>query len=182
MNMNNDRETNPSQSVIRNRLRTIGPILIGIGVLLMLIGLASFFSSFGSGEPPRYFWCCFLGAPILFAGIVLSSFGFMGAIARYQAGEAMPVAAEAFNYAANETKDGVKTIAQAVGEGISVAAGNIGRDVMVRCHKCHHENSSSAKFCEECGAALLKSKACGQCGESNDPDAQFCDHCGHQFE
>ena len=53
---------------------------------------------------------------------------------------------------------------------------------VVRCHKCNAENDTDAKFCDGCGAALTKTRACPACSELNDPDARFCDNCGHRFE
>jgi len=100
----------------------------------MVIGLGSFFTSFGSFEPPRYFWCCFVGAPLLFAGLVISGFAFQGAIFRYQVGEVAPVAKDAFTYMAEGTQQGVKTVATAIGEGL--AAGMSGsRKMDNRCPK-----------------------------------------------
>ncbi|MEW6237973.1 MAG: zinc ribbon domain-containing protein [Candidatus Omnitrophota bacterium] len=90
---------------------------------------------------------------------------------RNQAGEITSVVKDAFNYVAKETRDGVKTIAHAVEEEIGAAAANTGKEAMVRCHKCNHDNSSRAKFCEECGAELSKSKSCGQSGELKEPEA-----------
>jgi len=118
----------------RQTLRRVGPILAGIGLLFMVIGLGSFFTSFGSFEPPRYFWCCFVGAPLLFAGLVISGFAFQGAIFRYQVGEVAPVAKDAFTYMAEGTQQGVKTVATAIGEGL--AAGMSGsRKMDNRCPK-----------------------------------------------
>jgi RNA polymerase subunit RPABC4/transcription elongation factor Spt4 len=112
----------------------------------------------------------------MWLGGVLSGAGFMGAVSRYVAGESAPVAKDTFNYMADGTKDGVKKVATAVGEGL--AAGGIGKPVQLRCHKCNELNDAESKFCKQCGTSLLKSKACPACNELNDPDAKFCDNCG----
>ncbi len=104
----------------RRIIRRIGIVLLAIGGVLILIGLGSFFAAFGSSGPPRYFWCAFLGMPISFAGVVLTGYGFMGAVARYAAGEAAPVGKDTFNYMAEGTKDGVKTLASAIGQGLRI--------------------------------------------------------------
>jgi heme/copper-type cytochrome/quinol oxidase subunit 1 len=83
--------------------------------------MASFFSAFGGAGVPRFFWCCFVGMPLLFAGIVMCMFGFMGAIARYAAAEQVPVATDAINDLAEGTKGAVKTVARAVAEGVKEA-------------------------------------------------------------
>ncbi len=44
------------------------------------------------------------------------------------------------------------------------------------CPSCAHENPASAKFCEECGAALAR--ACASCGVELRPAVKFCSECG----
>jgi class 3 adenylate cyclase/tetratricopeptide (TPR) repeat protein len=46
----------------------------------------------------------------------------------------------------------------------------------MKCPRCEAENSSSAAFCDECGARL--ESPCPNCGEPNRRDAKFCRHCG----
>jgi hypothetical protein len=171
----------PQHGKKKQVIRYVGIVLLAIGGLLILIGLGSFFAAFGSSGPPRYFWCAFLGMPIAFVGSVLTGYGFMGAVARYTAGEAAPVAKDTFNYMAEGTQDGVRTMASAIGQGLR---GDVtpGATVSgVRCPKCNHTNSEETKFCAECGFSLQKSKPCPSCAEVNDPDAKFCDNCGHSF-
>jgi membrane protease subunit (stomatin/prohibitin family) len=142
--------------------------------LLIAIGFGNFFLSFGGGGPPRFFWCAFLGMPILFIGVTMCMFGFMGAVARFQAGEVAPVGKDTFNYFAEGTKGCVQTLATAVGAGLT--HGMAGTDKTARCPKCGHPNDADAKFCDECGAPVLT--ACPSCGRSNDHDAKFCSDCG----
>jgi RNA polymerase subunit RPABC4/transcription elongation factor Spt4 len=118
-------------------------------------------------------------------------YGYAGAMARYQAAEIAPVQKDTFNYVADGTQEGVKTAAKAVGEGLSsgLAAGGMAgigssgedNEPGVRCHKCNFVETSDAKFCSNCGAAMEKSKPCPKCNELNDPDAKFCDNCGETF-
>jgi hypothetical protein len=135
----------PTYTGARNAMRLAGPIVFAIGLIFTIIGLASFFMSFGGFDPPRYFWCAFVGLPLLFVGGGLTQFGFMGAIARYFASQGAPVAGQTFNYLADETKDGVRTIAGAVGEGLR---GGVGK----ACGRCQCVNDADAKFCKSCGA------------------------------
>src|SRR4051812_11577992 len=46
----------------------------------------------------------------------------------------------------------------------------------MHCPQCQHQNSDTAKFCEECGARLIT--ACPQCGQQVSPTAKFCAECG----
>ena len=180
--MPSERPLNPRHEQTRAALRLIGLLLTGFGLLLTVVGLWSFFASIGTFEPPRYFWCVFPGLPLLGLGLMLTKVGFLGVIYRYMAGEAAPVARDTFNYLAEGTQEGVRTVAQAVGQGL--AEGGLGTPspgAMVRCHKCNAENAAASKFCNKCGTALLKTKACPRCQELNDPDARFCDHCSTPF-
>lgn len=179
----NEKQINPGHQSIRNTMRVLGPIILGLGLLLIVIGAVSFFASFGSMEPPKYFWCPFLGIPLLFVGAVMTSYGFLGKVMRYQAQEMAPVAKDTFNYMAEGTKEGIKTVAGAVGQGLAEGGLGLGGGgkTKVRCHKCNALAEPEAKFCSACGEALGKSKPCPQCSEVNDPDAKFCDNCGHKY-
>ncbi len=175
------REIDPQHQKKQILLRRIGLPLIALGGLLILIGIGNFFMSFGSFGPPRYFWCAFLGMPILFVGIVLTSYGYMGAVARYAAGESAPVAKDTLNYMVEGTQDSIKTVATAVGSGLAAGLGKTDTMNGVHCLKCNAINQAEAKFCDQCGFALQKTKACPTCQELNDPDAKFCDNCGGAF-
>ena len=151
--MNEEEKIDPRHSSTRNVLRILGPAIAGMGLLLTLIGVGSFFAAFGSFEMPRYFWCAFLGLPLLAVGMAISGYAFMGRVYRYQAGEIAPVQKDTFNYLAEGTKDGVKGIATAIGEGVAAGMGSA-RARSVRCGKCNHENEPDARFCKNCGRAL----------------------------
>jgi hypothetical protein len=49
----------------------------------------------------------------------------------------------------------------------------------MQCPKCQFENKEIAKFCEECGAKLVRS--CPSCGQEVGPQAKFCLECGHNL-
>ncbi len=49
----------------------------------------------------------------------------------------------------------------------------------MQCSQCQHENSASARFCEECGAELVR--VCPGCGQVVSPQARFCSACGQQL-
>ena len=82
------------------------------------VGFGSFFASFGSFEPPRYFWCAFVGMPLLFVGTAMCMYGYLGAFYRYVAGESAPVAKDVVNYMGENIQPGVKAVAKAATEGI----------------------------------------------------------------
>lgn len=111
----------PKHQATRSLLRVVGPSIALVALIFLTIGAVNFFSSFGGSEPPRLFWCFFVGMPLLFVGVVLSMFGFMGAVARYAAAEQVPVATDAINDLADGTQGAVKTVARAVAKGITEA-------------------------------------------------------------
>jgi len=47
----------------------------------------------------------------------------------------------------------------------------------MQCLRCQHENSSRAKFCEECATPLART--CSNCGIQVSPTAKFCPECAH---
>jgi RNA polymerase subunit RPABC4/transcription elongation factor Spt4 len=158
-------------------LRTLGPILIMVGLVLILLGIAGVFLV----GPISIIVFPFVGTPLLFVGGVMTMFGFIGRMARYQAEEVAPVAKDTFNYMAEGTQDGIKTVAGAIGQGLR--EGGLGAEsrVMIRCHTCNALLAAEARFCSQCGRAAGKTKPCPQCRELNDPDARFCDNCGHAY-
>ena len=152
--MSEESKIDPGHSRSKQFLRMLGPTTAALGLLLTIIGFGSLLSSFGSLEPPRYFWCAFVGMPLLFLGAAMSMFGFLGSFTRYVSGEAAPVQKDTFNYLAQGTKEGVRTLATAIGEGLAEGMSK-DRHVVKRCPSCDHENESDAKFCKNCGTSLV---------------------------
>lgn len=117
--MNDNRLHSPRHFGIRTVLRVGGPLIATAGLIFMIVGFGSFFASFGTFETPRFFWCAFVGMPLLFVGIAMCMFGFLGAFQRYVAGESAPVAKDVVNYMGENIQPGVKAVAKAITEGIS---------------------------------------------------------------
>jgi RNA polymerase subunit RPABC4/transcription elongation factor Spt4 len=174
-------QIDPGHNAVRNTLRIVGPVISLIGLIFMIVGIADFFRAFGSFGPPKLFWCAFVGMPLLFVGLVLSSYGYMGKVSRYVAEETAPVGKDTFNYLADGTREGIKTVAGAIGQGLREGGLGGGSPTMVRCHKCNALAPADAKFCGQCSQALGKTKPCPHYRELNDPDARFCDNCGRTF-
>lgn len=182
--MNEEKKIDPKHTGIRVFLRIAGPVCLLLGGLCLFRAISAFGDVNQFDSTPKY---AFGGMFLLFVGLVMTVTGFMGAVARYHAGEVAPVAKDTFNYVAKGTHEGIKSMASAIGQGLAegqgAAEGKASQSLVVlRCHKCNNENDSDAKFCRECGTALARSKPCGGCGELNDPDARFCDNCGKAFE
>jgi hypothetical protein len=131
--------------------------MVATGIIFAGVGIGSFFSSFGTFQPPRYFWCAFVGLPLIGLGVFICQMAFLGTFARYVAGETAPVSKDTFNYLAAGTKDSVRDLAAAVGEGLSsgvMASNHESAPAHVLCPKCNSENEPAAHFCNQCGAPL----------------------------
>jgi RNA polymerase subunit RPABC4/transcription elongation factor Spt4 len=170
----------PRHDEKRSGLRVFGVLIMTIGAIFTAIGVISFFGAFAGGGAPKFFWCAFIGLPLLTFGGAICKFAFMGTIARYSAGEVMPVAKDSIKYMVNENADEIKTVASAIGEGLA-GEHRVQEKIAVRCPKCNTVNKDSARFCNECGYSMQKNKTCDNCGELNDPDAKFCDNCGNSM-
>lgn len=116
--MPNDHLQSDNHAAIRGLLRLGGGIALALGLLFMAVGLISFFSSFGTFESPRYFWCMFVGMPLFGIGLGMLKAGYLGAITRYMANETAPVAKDTINYIGEGTQPGVKATARAIAEGL----------------------------------------------------------------
>lgn len=169
----------PDHAAMRGRLRTIGPVVAGLGLALTIVGVGDFFMSFGDFSPPKYFWCAFVGLPLLGVGVTLCKVGYLGAMTRYVANETAPVAVDVTNYVANATKGATRTQAQAFGEGLRAGLGGAPiAAAALACGACKAANDADANFCRACGAPMAAAAACRHCGEPGAPGARFCDHCG----
>ncbi len=182
--MPDEKRIDPAHSAIRATLRVIGPLTVIAGGLLTVVAIGSFFgavASFPSVGFPRYFWCAFVGLPLLSAGIVMCKFAFMGAVARYSAAEVAPVGKDTINYLADGTEESVEQVAAAIGRGLTAGADEKAEPGL-RCPECGHDNDAAARFCDNCRARLTKHKACPACDTENDADAQYCDNCGVEMK
>ena len=169
-------QINPRANSQRARLRLIGGLFVAVGGIMAAIGLISFFLAFGSRRSPDLFWCLFLGMPCLLIGLGLLKLGYVGTYARYLSGEIAPVGTDAFNYAAQETRGGMWTIAASLVQGLQ--EGRTSEEPALACLACDHLNDGAAKYCDQCGAAMPASISCAECATVNDPDARYCDGCG----
>src|SRR5262245_29964620 len=167
----------PGHENSRRPLRIIGPVVAGIGLVFTIIGIGSFFAAFGTGQMPGYFWCAFVGLPLLAVGLGICKFAFLGAVTRYVANEVAPVGKDVVNYMAAGTKDAVRDVAAAVGEGFRAGNAAAETKTTLHCPKCRAANDSEAHFCKACGAAL-RARPCENCGHVNATDARFCVSCG----
>ena len=115
--------------------------------------------------------------PLMFIGAVMTSYGYMGTVARYTASEMAPVAKDVTNYMLDGTRDAVsQTIGQVVRE---VKGERTSAPIVKPCPFCKELPNPGAKFCDNCGRQL--EKECPKCQTKNDGDASFCQSCGNRL-
>lgn len=143
-----------NQGRARTLMRLVGVIAMAAALTMIVLAVADFFSAFSSdefGAQPTKFWLFFLALPFFFVGAFCLNAGFLGAGARYAAGEVAPTARTTMGY---------------LGLGAEVAT----------CPQCGADTGPDAKFCDDCGSPL--SKTCPSCAADNEGDARFCAGCG----
>ena len=136
-------------------------ILTCIGVFLLLAGIATTvlgFVLFFVNNTIEFPWPIFIGFPCIFFGFVLIMLSNIGAMNRFVAAQAVPVAGDA-------TADLLNGPA-----GDSMV--NVGSRVV---------NSSRQSSGGSDSVSGRDTKPCGRCGELNKADARFCERCGEQF-
>jgi hypothetical protein len=130
----------PNQGRVRTGLRAAGAALLTAGLVLVVTGAADFFGSMNDFAAPTKFWMLFVGLPLLAVGGMLLQGGFMGAGARYAAGEYAPVVKDAAAYLTD-------------GEGL-LGVGRTAPASGPHCRSCGVRNDADARFCDGCGAPM----------------------------
>jgi ribosomal protein L40E len=152
----------------RKALRKLGFAFLIPGVLMIGIGLISFFLSAGSFQEPKLFFLIFLGMPFTFVGSVLLGLGYMKSYANYASKELRPIAKDNINYIIEGTKESVGSLIRET------------KTEKNRCSNCGEYNDQDARFCDNCGKSLIK--ICRFCHEENDMDAKYCKNCGKEID
>lgn len=124
------------QTQYRNLFRVLGVVLVVGGAIACIWGFMSFIGAddFPGASTVIAFMGGFLVAGI---GLMFLQWGFLGAAARYGAGETMPVVKDSAEYLSD-------------GEGVL----GIGRSAGPFCSRCGVRNDGDARFCDGCGAQL----------------------------
>ncbi len=152
----------------KSTMRVLGPILLAIGVILSLIGIVDFFSTFVSiasrNQPPgdTRFPILFI---LVFPGFLLIGIGGMLTKAGYLK--------EITQYAAKETSPAVQTTTTAVRTALA--------DNDIPCPQCALPIEPDAQFCSHCGTSV-KGAPCAQCQTPLEPNDRFCRSCGQRVE
>lgn len=159
----------PDQARKRTALRVAGILLTLVGVVLIGIAIADFFGAFDSSSStstyddyagpelglddggssddgmPQLFWLFFVGMPVLFAGGVCLQLGYLGAAARWGAGESAPVLKDTASYLTDG--QGLLGVGRSVDDKPSSATGPF-------CRTCGTRADADDRFCGTCGTSL----------------------------
>ena len=124
------------QTQYRTTFRVLGGVVLVVGIVTFGYGITSVFGS--EDVPSGAQIAAFMGGLLVVGiGLMLLQLGFVGAAARYGAGETMPVVKDSAAYLSD-------------GEGIL----GVGRTAGPYCSKCGVRNDGDARFCDSCGTAL----------------------------
>ena len=172
----------PDHEVKRATISRVGLAMLGLGVPCGLLGVGLFLSGFFLGpgavmSPGRAVLGLVLtavGGFLFVSGLQALALGNLGRIARYQAGETLPVAKDLFAETAPMAGDLARNLTRAVREGWKEGEAKIR-------HSCGTWNEEADRYCKGCGAAISE-RSCKSCQTPNDPDARFCDHCGEALD
>jgi len=140
--------TNPGfagQARYRTAFRAIGAAVLVAGIAIFVYGVTSVF---GSDMPSGFQIVCFVGGLLVVGvGMMFLQAGFLGAAARYGAGETMPVVRDSASYLTDGA--GLLGVGRTVDDrpAASTATGPY-------CRQCGVRNDIDAKFCDSCGSAL----------------------------
>ena len=160
---------NENHEKLKKRLKIAGFILLAVGLVCTVVGMANFFSSAmgGDGEMPKLFWLMFIGVPCLGVGGSLLGFAYRREIMNFNKNESVPV----INDAAGEIAPAVRNIAEAVK--------TADEKPTVKC-ACGEENPVGSKFCRKCGRSLAG--VCPDCGKEVGANDEFCNNCGAKLK
>ena len=153
-------------SKTKKTFRTLGFIILPIGLVLSIIGFVDFIMSFNSMTQPTLFFCLFIGLPMTSIGIIFIILGFMKELNSFAASQSAPVHKDVINYMLDGTREEVNK---------TINASN-----KIICPECKSENDKDALFCSNCGHKLKI--VCSKCNAENDADAKFCKNCGEELE
>ena len=120
------------QSTIRFFFRVAAVVVLALAAYFLFVGFRDFLTT--ETEPTK-FWMLFVGLPLLAVGGWLAMAGWGGAMARYTAGEGMPVARDSLDYLTRTHP----------------AAEPTGGPY---CRRCGTRNDAEARFCDSCGTSL----------------------------
>jgi hypothetical protein len=145
------------QASKRTLVRALGSVFGIGGVLLLGYGFFRFASgifgdSIDDGQMGQAFLMFAVGAFTLVIGAFFATLGFMGAAARYGAGETMPVVRDSASYVTDG--EGILGVGRIVDDDLASNPATDPAKTGSFCSKCGVGNDEGARFCDACGTTL----------------------------
>ena len=136
-----------NQDGTRTFLRALGLVLTLLGVVVFVWGLVKVFGNTGfEGPEPSHVVAFIGGLPLIGLGLMALNVGFLGTVARYGAGETMPVARDSAAYLSDG--EGILGVGRTVDDAPPAATAG------PYCRSCGVRNDPDARFCDGCGTSL----------------------------
>jgi hypothetical protein len=132
----------------RTIFRVLGGVAMTAALVLIGVAVADFFAAFSSDDfaaQPTKFWLFFLALPLFVVGAACLNAGFLGAAARYGAGETAPVLKDTASYLTDG--EGLLGVGRTVDDERPSAAAR-------SCGTCGTRAAADARFCATCGTSL----------------------------
>ena len=142
------------QARYRTLFRVLGIVCMGIALVLIALAIADFMRTMSSDDfmaQPTKFWYFFVALPFFAVGGFCLQAGFLGAAARYGAGETMPVVRDSAAYLSDG--EGILGVGRTVDDAAAPTASNTTAGGPF-CSTCGTRNDGDAAYCDSCGAAL----------------------------
>ena len=174
---------------VKGKLKKVGKILLGIGIvisiagiILLILGFANV-GDFSSNIDMVLFmvggFLFAIGFAILGFGIYATFFAHAREIGSYTASSVAPVLKETTEYIAPTINNTVGGMAESISEGIASGKAK-GKAEAIICQNCGEKNKKGSEFCSNCGKSLGTAKYCVNCRKKIENDDKFCPHCGQK--
>ena len=174
---------------VKGKLKKVGKILLGIGIVISIAGIILLilgFANFGDFSSNNDMVMFIVGGFLFAIGFAMLGFGFHATflahtreISSYTATSVAPVLKETTEYIAPTINNTVGGMAESISEGIASGKAK-GKAEAIICQDCGEKNEAGSKFCSNCGKSLDTAKYCVNCGKKIENDDKFCPHCGQK--
>ena len=138
-----------SQAGARTFFRVAGAVLVPVGIVVFGWGVVKVFGYDGYDSPPASYIVAFIGGlPLIGVGLMCLNIGFLGTVARYGAGETMPVLRDSASYLTDG--EGILGVGRTTDDRPAPTQDSTGP----YCRSCGVRNDEDATFCDGCGHKL----------------------------
>ncbi len=154
---------------------TKGMVVIACEIFLGSMAACLAFAPLGLPEMGMaYVGCCLSLTPLFFGGLIALFTAWDGYVLAQRINEGHSPGNWEFLAGRKDVASGGS--APTAGSPVAAPSTPTAAPAQARCPSCNQPVRAGAKFCDSCGASLVR--ACAKCGATLRPDARFCDSCG----